>query len=84
MLAKVHELKTLQPYFAEVASGNKTFEVRKNDRDFKVGDLLKLMEFDPVEGLTGRVITTKVSYVLDDTKYCKKGYVVLGMHIVAD
>lgn len=80
----VHELKTLQPYFTEVASGNKTFEVRKNDRNFKVGDILKLMEFDQVEGLTGRAITAKVSYMLDDSKYCKKGYVVLGMHIIAN
>jgi hypothetical protein len=39
------ELKVLIPYYEDIISGIKTFEVRKNDRDFKVGDILKLREF---------------------------------------
>lgn len=41
-MGKTHELKILPKYFSEVYSGNKTFEVRKNDRNFKVGDMLIL------------------------------------------
>jgi len=37
-----HFLKTWAEYFEAVKSGNKTFEVRVNDRDFKVGDILVL------------------------------------------
>lgn len=84
----VHQLKTVQPYFDDVASGNKTFEVRKNDRDFKVGDVLMLLEYNPLEkdnpkskGLTGLCITARVTYVLDNEEYCKDGYVVLGFHL---
>lgn len=36
----IHELKTLPEYFELVRKGIKNFEVRKNDRDFKVGDML--------------------------------------------
>lgn len=42
----VHELKTWPYYFEEVWNGTKTFEVRKNDRDFRVGDTLILQEYD--------------------------------------
>ena len=35
---KVHNLKIKPQYFKDVVSGIKTFEVRKNDRNFKVGD----------------------------------------------
>ena len=41
-----HHLKILPCYFREVASGNKTFELRKNDRDFKSGDSLILQEYN--------------------------------------
>lgn len=43
---KVHELKTWPIYFNQIKSGNKTFEVRKNDRDFMEGDRLILKEWD--------------------------------------
>lgn len=43
---KSHYLKTVQPFFSEVENGNKTFEVRKNDRDFQVGDEVYLQEYD--------------------------------------
>lgn len=41
-----HTLKTIQPYFGEVESGNKNFEVRKDDRNFQKGDILFLQEYD--------------------------------------
>ena len=37
-----HTLKTLDPWFSEVARGLKTAELRKNDRDFKIGDVIRL------------------------------------------
>lgn len=38
---KVHELKIKEEYYKEVALGRKTFELRKDDRDYEVGDLIK-------------------------------------------
>ena len=37
----IHALKTLPEYFEAVLENKKTFELRKNDRDFKVGDYTK-------------------------------------------
>lgn len=45
-----HALKTWPQFFKAVVSGEKTFEVRKNDRNFQVGDKLLLQEWDPVIG----------------------------------
>lgn len=76
----IHELKTLGVYFEEVWEGRKPFEIRNNDRDFKVGDSLVLKELDPCEGgavYTGRKIIVQVSYLTDFEQ--KPGYVVLGL-----
>ena len=60
--------------------GNKTFELRKDDRDYKVGDKLKLLEFDN-GNYTGRECNRTISYVLRDVeKYgLKKGFVILAI-----
>ena len=61
---RTHELKTSTSPFMAVRRGEKTFEVRVNDRDFQVGDILKLWCFD--EGLhTGHWVSVLVTYVID-------------------
>lgn len=75
----IHKLKTVNPFFNDVALGIKTFEVRKNDRNFQVGDILWLKEYIPEsESFTGKGVMVTISYVLDDENYCKKGFVILG------
>lgn len=39
---KEHELKTDPQVFDDVVAGRKTFEIRKDDRGFEWGDVLKL------------------------------------------
>jgi len=61
----IHELKTWCEYYQEVFMGHKTFEVRKNDREFKRGDILILREWDNVKGeYTGRQLARNVTYIL--------------------
>ncbi len=43
---KTHELKLDIKYFDDVKSGKKNFEIRKNDRDFQVGDVLELKAYE--------------------------------------
>lgn len=45
-----HHLKSWPVFFERVISGTKTYEIRRNDRDFRVGDVLYLQEWDPVHG----------------------------------
>ena len=61
-MSKFHMLKTIPPFFEQITSGKKKFEIRKNDRDFKVGDYLQLREYDSVtkeytERETNRIVT---------------------------
>lgn len=45
-----HHLKTWPSYITDVVNGKKTFEVRVADRDYRVGDFLWLLAFDPLSG----------------------------------
>tara|TARA_R110000851_G_scaffold44625_1_gene109566 strand:- start:1195 stop:1431 length:237 start_codon:yes stop_codon:yes gene_type:complete len=76
-----HTLKILPQYFEEVWDGNKTFELRKDDRDYKVGDTLRLLEFD-YGNYTGRECNRTIWYILRDCeKYgLKKGFVILSIN----
>jgi hypothetical protein len=61
------ELKTLPEYFADVASGAKTFELRRHDRNVTVGSVLRLREWSPTaEAYTGRDRLRRVTYVLQN------------------
>ena len=76
-LTTTHELKILPKYFDEVYDRVKNFEVRKNDRNYAVGDTLILREWDGT-AFTGRRLLRRVGYILSDPEYVKEGYVVLG------
>jgi hypothetical protein len=77
----VHELKILPQYFNAIVEGVKTFEVRKNDRNYQVGDILYLREYDflTFPDYTGREVYVKVTYILSDPEYVKEGYVVMAI-----
>jgi len=77
---KTHDLKTIQPYFDEVLNNSKTFEIRKNDRDFKVCDLVVLHEYDPnTKTYSGRKITGDITYVLNEFEGLKDGWCIFSI-----
>lgn len=79
----IHELKIATEFFQEVISGRKTFEIRENDRNFKVGDLLALNECrvgdDNKISYTGASCLVEVDYILKNTPFLKNGYVCLSI-----
>lgn len=80
---KLHELKILPQYFSEVISGNKRFEIRKNDRNFKEGDSVKLREFNGKD-YTGHYIKARIGYVLNGGSYgLDKDYCVFSIIITS-
>ncbi|MBE6164295.1 MAG: DUF3850 domain-containing protein [Streptococcus gallolyticus] len=74
-----HDLKCYSDYFEAVKDGTKNFECRYNDRDFQVGDQLRLMEYSEQTGYTGRYLERTISYVLTDFVGLSNGYVILGL-----
>lgn len=45
-MSNIHTLKCIQPYFNEIWLGKKKAELRKNDRNFKLGDIVYLQEYN--------------------------------------
>lgn len=79
---KQHDLKIHPDMFLAVASGMKTSELRINDRDFQVGDLLSLSEWDPQDGkYTGRGAMRTITHILPVSPWAgsDSGWVVLSM-----
>ena len=57
----IHELKIWPQYFDAIASGIKTFEVRKDDRGFAVGDTLVLKEWKLIQHSLSPSFTVNVA-----------------------
>lgn len=75
-----HELKLKSSYYNASLINAKTFEIRKNDRNFKVGDVLKLVEVSSeTQEITGKFHCKQITYILDNAEYLKEGYVCLGL-----
>ncbi|MGF2004125.1 DUF3850 domain-containing protein [Lactococcus lactis] len=66
-----HELKLDIKYFDDVKSGKKNFEIRKNDRDFQVGDVLELKAYAGRESATEESLD--IDYVWTQHLY-EEGY----------
>lgn len=78
---KIHELKKWPEFFDAVWRQEKLFEVRKDDRNFQVGEYLMLQRFDPETGdFTGDELMTKITYKLSGGQFgIEPGYCVLGI-----
>ncbi len=75
----VHELKCWPDYFRAVKREAKTFDLRLNDRHYRVGDTVILKEYDPMtKKYSGLVCRRSVSYVLRKFDGLLPGYVILG------
>lgn len=92
-----HVLKLNDRYFDAVANGIKTFEIRKNDRDYKVGDTLVLLDVDDNDKFLTYAghnlginlnyeVKVAVTYILthDEFDGISEGYVALGIRRVKE
>lgn len=81
-----HTLKVLIKYADAIVNGTKTFEIRKNDRNFKVGDKI-VFEVVANEGYDVRAAarhplngsTYRIEYILDDFEGLAQKYVALAI-----
>ena len=78
-----HSLKILPEHFNAVFSGNKKSEIRYNDRNYRVGDILSLREWDGDCGdYSGKQVEVRVTHILDDERYLQNGYVMLSFELI--
>ena len=76
----IYNLKTWPSYFQEIIEGTKTFEVRRQDRNFHSGDILILEEYDPLsDTYTGRNIKKEVGFMISGEFGVKNGYCVMSL-----
>jgi len=76
-----HEVKTWREVFQDVWEHRKTFEVRRDDRGYKVGDLLVQREYDK-DGRTwtGRQVRGRITYKLAGGQFgIEPGFCVLAL-----
>jgi len=80
IMIKNHDLKCDAEYFDKVASGDKNFELRFNDRDFQVDETITLHRFIK-DSFTGSSLKKRITYVLKDAERfgLKDGYVILSI-----
>lgn len=92
----IHNLKSLPEYFRAVLEGTKTFEIRKNDRNFKEGDFVILQEWcerpetayylrnfredEPKFEYSGGIVVAQITYVTNFEQ--KPDYVVFGIKVL--
>ncbi len=75
-----HRVKILPEYYEAVLNQTKNFELRKDDRDYQVGDIVWLEEWNG-EAYTGRSLALKIKYILRNCpeyglmeEYCILGF----------
>lgn len=77
---KTHELKILPEYFVGIACGEKKAELRRNDRQFAIGDMLLLKELGVTKEYSGRQVECVITDVADVDAFAK-GYVLLSIEL---
>ena len=76
---QMHIIKLHTRYMEAVNQGQKNFEVRYNDRDYQVGDLLVMYEVDNQGCIRNGLAVKEITYVLKSFEALKSGWVVLGL-----
>ena len=76
-----HKLKIKSEHYINVINGTKTAEIRYNDRNYQVDDILILNEIDENGNFTGKNCAVIVTHVLDDNQYLQTGYVMLSFRM---
>ena len=74
----IHKIKIQKKYFDKIITGEKTFEVRKNDRDYRKGDCV---QFTVLDGAAAHddMHLFEIIYVLNDFCGLADGYVAFSI-----
>lgn len=79
---RIHNVKCDEPYFSSVLAGKKSFELRKDDRNYQVGDYFCLQRTE-----SGKItdaaenIMAEIVYKLSGFDGLSEGYCILGIRV---
>ena len=78
---KLHTLKIQPRFYSAVMKGDKTFELRKNDRDFLTFDLIHFVDVNGEDFINEPNNVYQITYVLKDVEEygLDKTYCILGI-----
>ena len=78
---KHHNLKCITHFFVQAWSGNKPWEIRKDDREFSIGDIVTLWEVDyEKREYTERCFNNIVTYKYEGVENgLQEGYCILTL-----
>ena len=80
--AKVtHQIKLKAEFFDDAVAGRKSFELRKNDRNYKEGDVLEMEEVKDGKK-TGRKCSKRIVYMMENFEGLEDGYCILGCELL--
>ena len=82
----IHELKIQEEFADAVYAGDKTFELRYNDRGYQKGDLIKFQAIDDIKSKTYHPINNllyEITYVINGWGL-KEEYVALAIREVKE
>lgn len=79
---KEHDLKVWPEFWDMLASGDKPFELRKDDRGFRAGDILLLREWSERGGYSGRQLRKVVSCIVAGLPWLRENMVCMGLQDV--
>jgi len=89
MISVNHELKLSRVYFKHVKSGKKTFEIRKNDRNYRLNDTIEFLEtmfrFSEMkwsEIYTSERFYAQITYVLNAVQGLHSDYCIFGINVI--
>ena len=81
----VHELKCLEPFLEAIWVGHKTAELRRDDREFRLGDMVILREWSVERRWGTRFVVVEVTHIYgpqdDSLELLPPGVVLLSFGI---
>lgn len=85
-----HHVRSWAHFFDAIERGDKTHDLRKDDRNYRVGDWLILDRFDNINGVsTGAQCVVEITYITDRNTPCAfsssvlpNGYCILSIRKV--
>jgi hypothetical protein len=85
----IHDVKSWSHFFQAIKSGAKVHDLRKNDRNYNIGDIMLFREYDFVGGkYTGNTLEAVITYITDNRVPCafssavlSEGYCILSLRV---